>query len=57
LKHRLLGHSASWDAHVDPDLAMDCCGDVPTIETLATVCILREYLKQQENDESELEKS
>lgn len=59
MKHRLPGHSASWDADVEPDLAMACCGDVPTIEALATVCILREHLQELEveNDDSELEKS
>jgi phosphoketolase len=40
---------------------MACCGDVPAIETLATVCILREHLQELEleveNDDSELEKS
>ncbi|MBC7499678.1 MAG: phosphoketolase, partial [Herminiimonas sp.] len=28
----------------DPDLVMACCGDVPTLETLAAVSILREHL-------------
>ncbi len=36
---------------------MACCGDVPTIEALATVCILREHLQELEIDDSELEKS
>jgi len=27
-----------------PDLVMACCGDVPTLETLAAVSIMREYL-------------
>ena len=27
-----------------PDVVMACCGDVPTLETLAAVSILREYL-------------
>lgn len=26
-----------------PDVVMACCGDVPTLETLAAVCILREH--------------
>ena len=28
----------------DPDVVMACCGDVPTLETLAAVSILREHL-------------
>jgi xylulose-5-phosphate/fructose-6-phosphate phosphoketolase len=28
----------------DPDVVMACCGDVPTIETLAAVSLLREHL-------------
>jgi len=28
----------------DPDVAMACCGDVPTMETLAAVCLLRERI-------------
>ncbi len=31
-------------AGVDPDVVMACCGDVPTLETLAAVSILREEL-------------
>jgi xylulose-5-phosphate/fructose-6-phosphate phosphoketolase len=34
---------ASNDKGVEPDVVMVCCGDVPTIETLATVEILREH--------------
>jgi xylulose-5-phosphate/fructose-6-phosphate phosphoketolase len=30
----------------DPDVVMACCGDVPTLETLAAVSILREHLPQ-----------
>jgi xylulose-5-phosphate/fructose-6-phosphate phosphoketolase len=37
-----------WDwassAQGDPDVVMACAGDVPTLETLAAVCILREHL-------------
>lgn len=33
---------ASNDESVTPDLVMACCGDVPTLETLAAVMILRE---------------
>ncbi len=35
---------ASNDQAVSPDLVMACCGDVPTLETLAAVSILREHL-------------
>ncbi len=39
-----------WDwagnAGATPDLVMACCGDVPTLETLAAVCILREHLPE-----------
>jgi xylulose-5-phosphate/fructose-6-phosphate phosphoketolase len=35
---------ASNDAGGDPDVVMACCGDVPTLETLAAVSILREQL-------------
>ncbi|NDU85552.1 MAG: phosphoketolase family protein [Ferrovum sp.] len=35
---------ASNDQAVAPDLVMACCGDVPTLETLAAVSILRERL-------------
>ncbi len=35
---------ASNDLTVEPDLVMACCGDVPTLETLAAVSILREHL-------------
>ena len=35
---------ASNDAGVEPDAVMACCGDVPTLETLAAVSILREHL-------------
>lgn len=37
---------ASNDQGVAPDLVMVCCGDVPTLETLAAVSILREYLPE-----------
>jgi len=33
---------ASSDAGMEPDVVMACCGDVPTIETLAAVEILRQ---------------
>ena len=34
---------ASYDAS-DPDVVMACAGDVPTLETLAAVTLLREYV-------------
>ncbi|HTG00814.1 MAG TPA: phosphoketolase family protein, partial [Nitrospirota bacterium] len=34
---------ASNDRGVDPDVVMACCGDVPTLETLAAVELLHEY--------------
>jgi len=37
---------ASNDAGGEPDVVMVCCGDVPTIETLAAVQILREQLPE-----------
>jgi xylulose-5-phosphate/fructose-6-phosphate phosphoketolase len=38
---------ASNDQDADaPDLVMACCGDVPTLETLAAVSILREHLPE-----------
>lgn len=35
---------ASNDEGLEPDVVMACCGDVPTLETLAAVSILREHL-------------
>ncbi len=35
---------ASTDQDMAPDVVMACCGDVPTLETLAAVSILREHL-------------
>jgi xylulose-5-phosphate/fructose-6-phosphate phosphoketolase len=35
---------ASTDAGGEPDVVMACCGDVPTLETLAAVDILRRHL-------------
>ena len=35
---------AGSDEHDAPDVVMACCGDVPTLETLAAVSILREHL-------------
>ncbi|KAA0890610.1 phosphoketolase [Pusillimonas sp. ANT_WB101] len=35
---------ASNDQNGEPDVVMACCGDTPTLEILAAVSILREYL-------------
>jgi xylulose-5-phosphate/fructose-6-phosphate phosphoketolase len=35
---------ASNDEDGEPDVVMACCGDVPTLETVAAVAILREHL-------------
>jgi xylulose-5-phosphate/fructose-6-phosphate phosphoketolase len=35
---------ASNDAGAEPDVVLACCGDVPTLETLAAVALLRERL-------------
>ena len=35
---------ASNDKNSEPDVVMACCGDVPTLETLAAVSLLRSYL-------------
>ncbi len=35
---------ASSDQGLEPDVVMACCGDVPTLETLAAVSILRKQL-------------
>ncbi len=37
---------ASNDQNCEPDVVMACCGDVPTLEILAAVSILREYLPE-----------
>jgi xylulose-5-phosphate/fructose-6-phosphate phosphoketolase len=37
---------ASNDKGGDPDVVMACCGDVPTLETLAAVKILREHFPE-----------
>lgn len=37
---------ASNDQGTEPDVIMACCGDVPTLETLAAVSILREHLPE-----------
>ena len=35
---------ASTDNGMEPDVVMACCGDVPTLETLAAVSLLREHM-------------
>jgi len=37
---------ASSDKGGEPDVVMACCGDVPTLETLAAVSLLRKHLPQ-----------
>lgn len=37
-------HWAGSETDGEPDVVMACCGDVPTLETLAAVSILREHL-------------
>ncbi len=37
---------ASNDAGGDPDVVMACCGDVPTLEVLAAVSLLREHIPE-----------
>ena len=37
---------ASNDGGHEPDVVMACCGDVPTLETLAAVELLRQYLPE-----------
>jgi xylulose-5-phosphate/fructose-6-phosphate phosphoketolase len=37
---------ASTDAGGEPDVVLGCCGDVPTLETLAAAAILRERLPE-----------
>jgi xylulose-5-phosphate/fructose-6-phosphate phosphoketolase len=37
---------ASNDKGAEPDVVMACCGDVPTLETLAAVNLLRTYVPQ-----------
>ena len=48
IKHCAAGVSiwewASNDKGVEPDVVMACCGDVPTLETLAAVDLLRRHL-------------
>ena len=37
---------ASNDENAEPDIVMACCGDTPTLETLAATTILRQYFKE-----------
>jgi xylulose-5-phosphate/fructose-6-phosphate phosphoketolase len=37
---------ASSDGDHEPDVVMACCGDVPTLETLAAVSLLRKHLPE-----------
>jgi xylulose-5-phosphate/fructose-6-phosphate phosphoketolase len=37
---------ASSDQDSEPDVVMACCGDVPTLETLAAVDLMRRYLPE-----------
>ncbi len=50
IKHSTLGLGiwewASNDEGSDPDVVMACCGDVPTLETLAAVSLLRQFLPE-----------
>ncbi len=50
IKHTSAGISiwdwASNDQHGQPDVVMACCGDVPTLETLAAVSLLRTHLPE-----------
>ena len=39
-----IGEWASNDSDSEPDVVMACCGDVPTLETLAAVELLREHV-------------
>jgi xylulose-5-phosphate/fructose-6-phosphate phosphoketolase len=49
-KHRADGIGiwdwAGNDEGCEPDVVMACCGDVPTLETLAAVSIMREHLPE-----------
>jgi xylulose-5-phosphate/fructose-6-phosphate phosphoketolase len=37
---------ASNDEGHEPDVVMACCGDIPTLETLAAVALMREHLPE-----------
>ncbi len=38
--------ASSEDGEDEPDVVMACCGDVPTLETLAATALLREHLPE-----------
>lgn len=38
--------ACAGDPNDDPDLVMACCGDVPTMESLAATALLKEYLPE-----------
>lgn len=47
IRHCMVGIGRwAWACHndADPDVVMACAGDVPTLETLAAVTLLREYV-------------
>ncbi len=44
--HRHLGLGQQRPAAASPDVVMACAGDVPTLETLAAVDLLREHLPE-----------
>ena len=50
IKHCTLGLGiwewASNDKGSEPDVVMACCGDVPTLETLAAVELLRKHIRE-----------
>jgi len=50
IKHCIAGLGiwpwASNDQDGEPDVVMACCGDVPTLETLAAVALLREHFPE-----------
>ena len=37
---------ASNDEDHEPDVVMACCGDVPTLETLAAVSLVRQHMPE-----------
>jgi xylulose-5-phosphate/fructose-6-phosphate phosphoketolase len=39
-------HWASHENHVEPDIVLGCAGDVPTMETLAAACWLRQHIPE-----------
>src|SRR4029453_17333133 len=41
-----IGEGASNERGSEPDVVMACCGDVPTLETLAAVELIRKHLPE-----------